>query len=231
MAVDVVIAAIGAGGVVLGASVPAYLGYLSKKREQELRAEHDRVERALQELAATVELNRSAISMSGFIEEWEAHLKPFIESVLEGTNWDRFLYLRAFNGFNDPEYVTAVIQLRQGDQKAVPYVDVQIDTHYVGNLSDIERMGPQLYKTEDFPKNALMRGIYDNEGITHSYWMPAVNYPSPTPLNPGAVAKEFASLATHNDEINDHDLVMARLAHSQLAHRARAVIGPRAIKA
>lgn len=152
---EVIASAIGAVGVVTAAIV----GWLASARK---------TKRANKSLKYELKLQSRIFDFSTFVHEWDSILKD-VEELMEKTEIDRFLILRAWNGYNTPEYTSAVIQIRQGNQEPISYVHFQLDRDYIEKLKLIVDHGFATFVVDQMPQS-FIRAVYETENIKSSLW-------------------------------------------------------------
>lgn len=152
--IEVYVAAISAAGAVCSAAIAA----LSNRR---LRQEKEILKRELQ-------IQSHVLDFSQFISDWHSTLAE-IELLMQETEIDRFLMFRAWNGKSEPQWTTAVLQIRRGEQKPIQYVHFELDDDYIERMRRIERGGYETLTVADMPKSAV-KDVYEAEGVKASFW-------------------------------------------------------------
>lgn len=156
---------------------------------------------------------RAALSFPEFIEEWNDIGKDVL-NLIENTNLDRFIILRAWNGHLEPRWTTAFYQIREANQEPISYIHFELDGNYVNMLRDISINGSVLIKTEELPDKADLKAIYRAEGVTTSY---VVHLGSFVEKDSGSAAVTYCTWATHkeegfsSDEVTKFKITSARL--------------------
>lgn len=130
-----------------------------------------------------------------------------IWQLLEETEIDRVLVLRAYNGRMDPKWTTAVRQWRARGQRGMTYCRVELDEDYVGRLRKLVNGGDVLVDTQAESEAATLIGrIYEAEGVQHAAWyfvgMKEISE------SPSSVMITYVSAATHGDEPLKHGSLM-----------------------
>lgn len=152
----VVTAAIGAFGVVLAAGVQGWI------RLREMRF---RLEQATQEM----QFQRDTLDVASFIGDWDGLINE-LKNLMEHTAIDRFVLLRAWNGYLEPRWTSAIFQLRSDAEQMITYLHVELDQDYVERLRRITTAGPVIFTTADTDEATLIRGIYETEGVAEAMW-------------------------------------------------------------
>lgn len=176
----VIIALIGLFGVL----ATAYVGYrkVSVERHRVFQAERE------------IRFQRAALGFPEFVAEW-GDIVEELTSLIDDTEIDRFMILRAWNGHLEPRWTTAVYQMRTADQAPVAYIHFELDRDYVDRVRRIVQTGPAYLVTDDLPDSEI-RNVYLAEGIKASYWA-YIDSIQTTDGNSKAVA--YCSFATHKD--------------------------------
>ena len=118
-----------------------------------------------------------------------------IDNLVKETEIDRFLMLTAINGMKKIKKTTAYFQRREEGQKEYKYEDVKIDDNYRSLLKITIEVGYTYFLVSDLPHDALIKRIYEMEGVKASMWILIdINY-----NDDGTVAVTYASLSTHKD--------------------------------
>lgn len=152
----IIVAGISAAGVMGGAAVTG----LMRNRNLKMRLDQARQEMRFQ---------RDALDVTAFINDWDG-LMSELHSLMADTNIDRFLILRAWNGYLEPKWTSAVYQLHGSGHPVMSYIHVELDDDYISRLRRITTAGPVVFKTSDLKDDALIRGIYDGEGVVEAMW-------------------------------------------------------------
>jgi hypothetical protein len=179
---EVVIALIGLAGVIATASVGILK--VAIERHKLIQAEQE------------VRFQRAALSFPEFVEEWDEIGKELVRLISE-TEVDRFMILRAWNGYLEPRWTTAVYQLRAAEQAPVAYVHFELDEDYVHRVKQIAKGGPISMITAELPHSEIKR-VYMAEGVTASMWAHLDSFET-TDGRSRAVA--YCSFATHVDTL------------------------------
>lgn len=176
---EMVAAISGFVGVVLTAAV-AYLKYRldAKKAEQ---------------IAKTAKPNLRVEQFSDFFGEATAILNE-LRTLEAETCIDRWLFLVAENGYLEPRYTTAIVQLRDGNAVTL-YIDVEVDKAYNLMLKEAANAGHIHMSTSDMGPCEL-RDIYVNEGVVESYLM-HLYFDS---NDRGGTMHAYCTYATHENE-------------------------------
>jgi len=178
---NIVVALAGLAGV----GFTAFMGYLK------LMTERTKLIQAEQEMR----FQRAALEFPDFIEEWGEISKDIVRLMSE-TNVDRFLILRAWNGYLEPRWTTAVYQIRETDQEPVSYVHFELDESYILLLRDINRTNTSYMEVESMPDSKL-RDVYLAEGVQASLICHLATF---QPVGTQSRAHTYCTFATHSDE-------------------------------
>lgn len=173
----------------VGVCVTAYFGYLQAVNSREALAQAER----------EMSFQSASLDFSTFLAEWGDTMKE-IEKLMDETNIDRFLILRAWNGFLEPRWTTAVLQIRKGDQDLVSYVHFELDTDYVDRLREINRENRLVFDVADLPDDASIKKVYELEGITCAAWYQLLNQKLE---GTESQAVTYCSFATHEGTIEE----------------------------
>lgn len=147
--------------IVTGVSVvlAALLGYLASSRK---------TKRQNESLKHELKLQARIFDFSTFVHEWDSIMQD-VQELMQKTEIDRFLILRAWNGYNTPKYTTAVVQIRQGKQEPIQYVHFELDEDYVERLKLIVNSGYATFKVNEMPPS-FIKSVYETEEIKTSFW-------------------------------------------------------------
>lgn len=178
MDTEVIAAALTSASAVVVASI----SYLSRRKSK----------RQLQRAESEMSFRRSAMNFTSFLKEWEETHHEII-TLMEETSVDRFLILRAWNGVLEPRWTTAVMQIRQGAQKPISYVHLELDQDYVGRLRDMTLRRTCYYVVSQLP-DSMLRSVYEAEGVTASMWAYIDEKDGPNKSK----ALTYCSFATHD---------------------------------
>ena len=178
--VSIVVAIIGASGLVITAHISSNARQLKAKLEQ-----------------AHVQIRHKSKtnSFTAIAASWE-YIRSQIDTLVKETKADRFLLLSSNNGYLEPRWATAYVQIRGGGQDVFVYRDYEIDDDYRDRLIYIKNNSYAIYKTEDMPKGEV-RTVYEREGVYEAFWF----YVGKSQI-PGTQIFEisFFSIATHELE-------------------------------
>lgn len=165
---------------------------------------------ALEELNSIkqeLEVSRIAFDFSDFLSSWNS-VQQEITHLMETSNLDRFLILRAKNGEDTPKYTTAIFQMRQGIQEPFSYVHFELDKDYKDRLLETKSMPYVYVRTEDLPEDAGIKDVYLAEGVTACVWF----YLGTKTISEGKAIITYCSFATHSEEgLTEKDITKARL--------------------
>lgn len=118
----------------------------------------------------TTQLEHRADSLALKIDltKWSA-INQEIRRLMDETCVDSFFILNAFNGYQDPQWATAVYQMQKDNNMITSYVDFNVDQHYVTTLKKIRNNGLEVIHAEDLPES-LIKALYHTDGILASAW-------------------------------------------------------------
>lgn len=120
-----------------------------------------------------LKIRHQALALPIDLKDWST-IQFNVDKLLDNTSVDRFLVLRAFNGKLDPQWTTAIYQLKRGHMGEIPkiesYVHFGLDDHYRELLVKIHNEEYTEFFTEDLPEKALIRSVYENEEVATSRW-------------------------------------------------------------
>ncbi len=137
------------------------------------------------------------LDFSKFLLDWGVTEKA-LRDLMESTNIDRFLILKAINGTYTPRWTTAFFQMRSDGQKPYSYIHVELDKDYVDRLIRIVNTGPLGFEVNSIP-DSLIKSIYSLEGVKHSFWVHLETHEFPN----GSAAITYCSFSTREDEITE----------------------------
>jgi len=191
----------------------AFFGYLASRRQkQRASVALDEAKTAKEE----IELARVQLDFGLFAGAWDQTVRD-IQELMEETNVDRFLLLRALNGKDDPRYTNAVLQIRERGQHVIQYLGVVLDIDYVGRLKEVESNGSAYYVVSDMPP-CVIRSIYEAEGVKAAEWcfIHRENY------DDSRAVITYCSFATHSTEgFDDATRALCKLRADRIAQNAR----------
>ena len=142
-----------------------------------------------------LKLQQRALDFGAFMEEF-AGTHENILHLLENTNLDRFLMLRAWNGKLAPRWTTAVFQMRLGEQEPISYVHFELDVDYVSRLKEVSIRNVIAFDVASLP-DCSIKSVYEAEGVKHAIWCHIM---SEEIAGSETVAHTYCSFATHDDE-------------------------------
>jgi hypothetical protein len=146
-----------------------------------------------------LKLQSSALSLSDFLEDWQS-VAAAMSDLIQNTEIDRILILRAWNGYLSPKWTTAVYQMREYGQAPKQYVHTGLDDDYVERLRIITRGGAICFRVVDAP-DSLIKSIYEAEGVKASCWWHISTEKVP---DTDAAVITYCSFSTHsNEEISE----------------------------
>ncbi len=155
--------------------------------------------RKLAQAELEMRFQRAALSFPEFVEEW-GEISAEIVRLLAETTVDRFLILRAWNGYMEPRWTTCMYQMRSAGQTPIAYVHFELDTDYVSRLREVTAKNNVYLIVDELPHDAVLSEIYRAEGITAAYISHLASYQGPTP---STKAHTYCSFATHSDDKMD----------------------------
>jgi len=198
LSTEVIVAGIGFAGV----CVTAYFGYLGvlKHNQARVMAENE------------MEFQVASLDFSSFMEEWSDVVSE-LDNLMENTNIDRFLILRAWNGVLSPRWTTAVLQVRQGQQEPISYVHYELDSDYILRLQEISRTGKIRFDVDALPDDVGIKQIYQAEGVSASAWFHIEDRDLP---NSESRAVTYCSFAAHEGSISDATFLRCTLLAGRL---------------
>ena len=161
----------------------------------------------------TNELNitKKSLDLGVFLKDW-SDLYNHISGLINTTEIDRFIVLRAWNGARRPKWTTAVLQIRESGQEPVAYIHFELDNDYIDRLAKLD--GGQLnYMHVDEMQNSAIKSVYEAEGVKASLW----GIIEKQPKEDGSVAITYCSYSTHQNEgISEETKTKCRLIQGQL---------------
>lgn len=195
---EVIVASITATGLVLAAGIAGYY------RVRVLRLKLSQAENE-------VHFQREALDITAFVKDWDGFVLE-LKELMATSNIDRFSMLRAWNGYLEPRWTSAVFQIQADDKKMLSFIHVELDSHYIEQLRNVSMSGVLQFKTKDAPAGALLRGLGETEGVSEILWAHIE-----TLTIPGTETKAitYCSFGTHDPAGID----------PQGAARARIIIG------
>ena len=154
METEIIVAALGVLGIVVSSAVGIYNNKKNRHKVEQAEAE--------------MRFQRASLDFGKFMHEWgDTHQE--IMNLLETTEIDRFMILRAWNGALDPRWTTAVFQIREQDQTPVSYVHFELDTDYQQRLKSARASNGLCISTSSLPPSSI-RDVYEAEGVKSAYW-------------------------------------------------------------
>ena len=156
--------------------------------------------------------NRAALGFPDFVHEWD-NIGHDLVALINETEVDRVLILRAWNGRLEPRWTTAVYQMREGDQAPIAYVHFELDDDYVRRIREIAQQGSTYFRVDDLPECAI-RNVYHAEGVVASYW----SYINSVETSDGqSTAIAYASFSTHDpDGLSEETQTKCRIVTGRL---------------
>jgi len=150
--VEIIIAIIGASGVVL-AAFATHMGNLKHKLSQ---AEHE------------VKFQRAAMGFHEFMQEWGETSKE-LHALMRETEIDRFIVLRAWNGRLEPRWCTAIYQMRMAGNKPISYIHLDLDDDYRDRLRVVGQCDYIYFDIATIP-DSMIKDIYTAEEVKAALW-------------------------------------------------------------
>ena len=184
-------ALIGFAGVV----ITAVLGYMG------IRYQARRANMAENEM----ELQAAAMDMSMFLGDW-AEIHKSVEELMEASNIDRFLILRAWNGQLTPKWTTSIVQIRRGMQEPLTYQHFELDQDYVNRIRQTVVDRSVRYQVSKAEPSAIKR-VYEMEGVTEAIWTHIES--APLAKDPESEACLYCSFATHEAPTMGQDNIIS----------------------
>ena len=181
---EIIIAIIG----LIGTVIVAYIQDRAKARTiRKLKHENEQAKFEL-------DISRSAFDFTNFVSEW-SELNKEILSLIEETEIDRFLILRAWNGQSSPKWTTAVLQIRANGQEPVQYIHFELDQDYIDKLNSLYINNYNQMNVQNLP-NSKIKDVYLSENVKSSLWamIDKREYES------GHFAVTYCSFSTHELE-------------------------------
>ena len=142
-----------------------------------------------------LKLQQRALDFGAFMEEFSGTHENILH-LLENTNLDRFLMLRAWNGKLAPRWTTAVFQMRLGEQEPISYVHFELDVDYVSRLKEVSIRNVIAFDVASLP-DCSIKSVYEAEGVKHAIWCHIM---SEEISGSETVAHTYCSFATHDEE-------------------------------
>lgn len=190
----------GATALVLSAAITAGVKIYTLSTENK---------KAIRELT----FQEAALSFEDFIVEWDA-IHRDLTDLFATTNINRFLILRAWNGYSDPKWTTAFFQMRDGDYKPISYVHFDLDQDYIDRLNLIINRGYSVFTTDSMP-DSKVKLVYTMEGIKHTVWFFIAKKFLDKDKDVAAIT--YCSFATQNDvELTDNEIAKCMLIVNRL---------------
>lgn len=192
----VLVAIIGSSGSIVVAFIYAIFRFIGDRRliaekaQERMDAADRRADDALREL-------RFQSQSLGF-DEFESvgkELEQEIYDLLDSTAIDRVLKLKAWNGENTMNYVTAYVQYRGRNQRMVNYVNYPVDEDYNRRVHETFSRGDVVYEVVDDPQSNIMQS-YIAEKVKRSMWIRGATVRL---VGSNSQCKFFMSFATHAD--------------------------------
>ena len=126
--------------------------------------------RKLQLAEKEMDFQADALDFVSFLGDWQ-HTSDELSSIIEETEIDRILILRAWNGTLSPKWTTARFQMRELGQKIRQYIHFELDQDYVDRLREISGCGELYFVVDEINQNdSRIKQVYQAEGVLASYW-------------------------------------------------------------
>ena len=177
---ELTIAGFGAIGVIC----TAVFGYLSVARQTNARHQAE----------CEMRFQTAALDFSRFLTEWGGTMED-LEKLMAETEIDRFMVLRAWNGYYEPRWTTAVLQIRRGPQQLISYVHFELDDDYISRLREIMQTTKLRFRTAELPATAVLRAVYETEGVKSAAWF---HLQTQELVDTSSRAIMYCSFATHS---------------------------------
>lgn len=182
---DVVVAFVGLCGIL----ITAWVGHRQFLKEYHKRTMAER----------EMKFQRVALDFADFMQEWDETAAQ-IKDLMQNTNIDRFLLLRAWNGYLNPMWTTAVFQIRQEGQHMVSYQHFELDKDYVSRLQRIASNRVNVWRTDEMSDDCAIKAVYIAEGVSSSMWC---HIDHKKLGGTESATHTYCSFATHKGDIDD----------------------------
>lgn len=206
---ELIIAFFGFVGVLATAGVGMFKVNVERMR---VNVEKDKLRQAEREIS----FQRAALGFPEFVSEW-GEIGDELERLMCETEIDRFLILRAWNGFLEPRWTTAVYQLRQGKQAPISYIHFELDEDYVIRIRKIVKDGPIVFDTANIPSGEIKR-VYEAEGVTASLWAHLDSFET---SDKSSKALAYCSFSTHSGELSPTTVTRCKIIIGRLKWLAK----------
>lgn len=178
--------------------VPVLLAWFTSHKEKK---------KQLEMAQAELDFQRYSLDFGQFLDEWESTHNEILH-LLETTNIDRFLILRAWNGENNPQWTTSVLQIRQGEQEPISYIHFELDGDYIERIKALKVNNHNYYIVDDLPDYAILKEVYKAEGITSILW----SLIGVSEVIDGRQAVTYCSFASHEDKpLSEEEITKAKI--------------------
>lgn len=158
---------------------------------QRVSLERKKATQAVAEMKSMAE----GLSFADFLQDWQG-VAAELGQLISGTEIDRILILRAWNGSLDPRWTTAVYQMREVGYEPVQYIHTSLDSDYVHRLRDAIQSGNVYFVVSDL-NDSLIKSIYEAEGVTASYW---AHIQTEKAAKDGTVSMAYMSFSTQSND-------------------------------
>lgn len=189
----IIVALAGLVGTTISAGV-GYLRWLDERRHRN-QAELE------------MRFTRAALQFPEFVEEWDEIIKD-IMSLMDETNVERFLILRAWNGHLEPRWTTAIYQLRSNGHKPIAYVHFELDADYVGMLKQVTVKNNVYLETDLLPKDSALRYVYENEGVQSAFISHLVTLVGE---HEDSFSQTYCSFGSHSGPLSQNTITRCRI--------------------
>lgn len=194
---EIIIAALGVTGTIGAAWIGQF--QVTKARRKGRAAEHE------------LNIQRSALDFATFTNEWQ-EFNHDLRALLDETEIDRFLILRAWNGELSPQWTTATFQVRESTQQVYQYIHFQLDADYVERLRRTVANGSIQFDVRDTDGPSAINDVYEMEGVKSSAWFHIASHD----IDDYARAISYCSFASQKGTITKETMVKCRMLVSRL---------------
>lgn len=186
-----------------GVCFTAWLGFLAAR----LKSSEKRLEQAEDEL----QWQSNAISFTNYLGRM-APIAAEMQAIMEATNIDRIIVFRAWNGWLEPRWTTAVFKLTSGSKTPFHYVHWELDEDYRDRLRHIDKHGHAYYSVDDMGDCAI-KSLYTAEGVTASLWTHIAHLDTEKKDKKALI---YASFATHKGALDHRTITQCLVIANQL---------------
>jgi hypothetical protein len=198
MDTEIIVAILGFIGILVSAAVGIYNNNKNKHKAEQAEAE--------------MRFQRASLDFGKFMHEWSDTHQEILH-LLETTEIDRFLLLRAWNGALEPRWTTAVFQIREQDQTPVSYVHFELDTDYQERLRIAQIHNGMAMSTKELPECGI-KSVYEAEGVKAAFWSHIESLAIP---NTNCHAVTYCSFgSTKVDKLSTHTITACKILTGRL---------------